>query len=107
VSDRPPEGAIDLRPAAVPAGDFVPPSPGERRFSEQALREYDGEQGRPAYIAFQGVVYDVTDAPNWRGGMHRNMHYPGLDLTRSFRKAPHDRSVFLRVPRVGVLADER
>lgn len=76
---------------------------GEPRFTEQELRYYDGQKGRRAYVAHEGVVYDVTDAPNWRGGMHREMHYPGLDLTRSLRKAPHDAGVFKRVPRVGVL----
>ncbi len=79
----------------------------ERQFDEMELRAYNGEGGRPAYIAYDGVVYDVTNAPNWRGGMHRNMHYPGLDLTRSLRKAPHDASVFQRVPRVGRLTSVR
>lgn len=78
-------------------------SSAELGLSEMELRAYNGEGGRPAYIAYDGVVYDVTDAPNWRGGMHRNMHYPGLDLTRSLRKAPHDASVFHRVRRVGRL----
>jgi predicted heme/steroid binding protein len=79
--------------------------PFELRLTELELRQYDGERGRPAYIAFGGVVYDVSDAPHWRGGMHREMHYAGLDLTRSLRKAPHDASVFQRVRRVGVLVD--
>jgi predicted heme/steroid binding protein len=38
--------------------------------------------------------------------MHREMHYAGLDLTRSLRKAPHDASVFQRVRRVGVLVKD-
>ena len=72
-------------------------------FTEAELRQFDGQKGRRAYIAFDGVVYDVTDSLLWRGGMHRNMHYAGLDLTRSLRKAPHDASVFNRIPRVGIL----
>lgn len=79
----------------------------ERWFTEAELRQYNGEQGRPAYIAYDGVVYDVTNSPLWRGGMHREMHYAGLDLTRSLRKAPHDASVFNRVPRVGRLTLDR
>ncbi len=70
------------------------------------LRRCDGQAGRPAYIAYAGVVYDVTDSPLWRGGMHRNLHYAGLDLTRALRKAPHDASVFARLPRIGVLESE-
>ncbi|MER2600549.1 MAG: cytochrome b5 domain-containing protein [Caldilineales bacterium] len=76
-----------------------------RVFTEMELRQYDGQRGARAYIAYDGVVYDVTDAPTWRGGMHRDLHYAGLDLTRSLRKAPHDATVFERVPRVGVLAE--
>lgn len=88
------------------AGPSHTPEAAEHVFSEQELRQYNGERGRRIYIAYKGVVYDVTNAPNWRSGMHRNLHYPGLDLTRSLRKAPHDESVFRRVPRVGVLAIE-
>lgn len=79
--------------------------PSELRLTEMELRQYNGERGRPAYIAYDGVIYDVSDAPNWRGGMHREMHYAGLDLTRSLRKAPHGVAVFQRVPRVGVLIE--
>jgi predicted heme/steroid binding protein len=75
----------------------------ELHLTEQELRQFNGERGQRAYIAYQGVIYDVTDAPNWRGSMHREMHYPGLDLTRSLRKAPHDEGVFRRVLRVGTL----
>jgi predicted heme/steroid binding protein len=80
--------------------------PSELRLTEMELRQFNGERGRPAYIACDGVVYDVSDAPHWRGGMHREMHYAGLDLTRSLRKAPHDASVFQRVRRIGVLVDD-
>ncbi len=78
----------------------------DRKFSEMELRQYNGERGRPAYIAYNGVVYDVTNAPNWRGGMHRDLHYSGLDLTRSLHKAPHSESVFQRVPPVGRLIED-
>ena len=78
----------------------------DREFTEMELRQYNGERGRRAYIAYMGIVYDVTDAPNWRGGMHRDLHYSGLDLTRSLRKAPHSESVFQRVPAVGRLIED-
>jgi len=69
----------------------------ERWFTEMELRQYDGTQGRPVYVAYDGVVYDVSHAPLWRTGMHQELHYAGLDLTRSLRKAPHDQAVFRRV----------
>ena len=68
----------------------------ERTFTEAELRWYDGTKGRPVYIACSGIVYDVSDAPLWRTGMHQDMHYAGLDLTRSLREAPHDERVFER-----------
>lgn len=68
----------------------------ERILTESELRQYDGSKGKPVYIACDGFVYDVSEAPLWRSGMHQNMHYAGLDLTRSLRKAPHDRRVLAR-----------
>ncbi len=77
----------------------------ERVFTERELRGYDGERGRPAYIAFAGVVYDVSACPRWRAGLHEQLHFAGIDLTRSLAKAPHAAEVFSRpcVRRVGIL----
>ncbi|MBL8055991.1 MAG: cytochrome B5 [Anaerolineales bacterium] len=78
----------------------------ERVFSELELQRYNGERGRPAYIAYGGVVYDVSDCPKWRTGMHEQLHFAGLDLTRALAQAPHAAEVFRRpcLKRVGVLA---
>ena len=77
----------------------------ERVFSELELRSYDGERGQPAYIAYAGIVYDVSDCPKWRTGLHEQLHFAGIDLTPSLRKAPHAAEVFSRpcVRRVGLL----
>lgn len=77
----------------------------ESVFSELELRQYDGQGGRPAYIAYDGIIYDVTDSKLWRRGMPKDLHYSGLDLTRSLRKAPHGDWVFERMTRVGVMID--
>ena len=81
----------------------------ERLFTESELRDYDGSQGRAVYVACRGVVYDVSDAPLWRSGMHQALHYAGLDLSRSLGKAPHDRRVFERkyIRVVGRLKSDR
>ena len=77
----------------------------DRTFTESELKNYNGERGQPAYIAYAGVVYDVSDCPKWRTGLHEQLHFAGFDLTRSLRKAPHAAEVFTRpcVRRVGVL----
>ena len=79
--------------------------PSERLFTGRELQKYDGARGRPVYIAFAGIVYDVTTAPLWQTGMHQDLHYAGIDLTRSLPKAPHGEEVFTRpnVKRVGKL----
>lgn len=78
----------------------------ERVFSERELQRCNGERGRPAYIAYAGIVYDVSDCPKWRTGLHEQLHFAGLDLTGALPQAPHAAEVFGRpcVKRVGVLA---
>ena len=77
----------------------------ERVFSPRELQRYNGERGEPVYLAHAGVVYDVTDCPKWRSGLHEQLHFAGFDLTGELPDAPHDQEVFTRpcVRRVGVL----
>ncbi len=76
----------------------------DKIFTERELLRYDGED-RPMYIAYEGIVYDVSECPKWRRGMHENLHFPGLDLSDEMGEAPHKDEVFLRpcVKRVGIL----
>ena len=78
----------------------------ERIYTEFELRRYSGDDGGQMLIAFEGIVYDVSDCPKWRTGMHEKMHYPGQDLTSEMPDAPHQDEVFNRpcVKRVGRLA---
>ena len=80
----------------------------ERIFTERELQQFDGTRGKPAYIAYAGVVYDVSASALWRGGLHRDLHYAGTDLTRTLRKAPHTAEVFAHatVKSVGRLSNE-
>ena len=66
----------------------------ERLISQLELRRNTGERGTRKYIAYAGVVYDVTDCPKWRRAMHENLHWPGQDLTAELADAPHTASVF-------------
>jgi predicted heme/steroid binding protein len=65
----------------------------DKTFTLAELRRYDGENG-PIYIAFQGIVYDLSDCPNWRSGIHRGLHFPAQDLTGEICEAPHKSEVF-------------
>ena len=65
-------------------------------FTEQELLRYDGDRSQRMLVAYQGIVYDVTDCPKWRHGLHEGQHFPGQNLTHEFNAdAPHGSEVFL------------
>lgn len=75
----------------------------ERKFTLEELRQYDGKEGRPAYIAYKGKVYDVTDNYLWIDGDHQGEHDAGKDLTEGMASAPHGEENLERVKLVGIL----
>lgn len=60
------------------------------------LRRNTGDRSTRKWVAYNGVVYDVTDCPRWHKEMHENLHFPGQDLSSELVDAPHSDSVFLR-----------
>ena len=70
----------------------IPP----RFISDLELSRQNGEHGARKFIAYKGVVYDVTDCPKWRLDLHENLHFPGQDLTSELPDAPHKEEVFTR-----------
>jgi predicted heme/steroid binding protein len=68
----------------------------ERLFSEAELRRYNGDDAPQIYIAYNGLVYDVTDCPRWWRGLHEGLHFPGQDLSGEIADAPHQEDVFTR-----------
>ncbi len=61
-----------------------------RDFTSEELKAFDGTGGSPAYVAFKGIVYDVTESAMWNDGDHEGMHQAGADLTSAHDDAPHD-----------------
>lgn len=70
------------------------------------LARHDGRDGRRAYIAVNGTIYDVTDSPRWTNGLHPPDHQAGTDLTDELKNAPHVRAVVERFPVVGTLNEQ-
>lgn len=68
--------------------------PLDRIVTELELKRNTGERGTRLWIAFQGIVYDVTECPKWRTGLHEQLHFAGQDLTSEFPEAPHKLEVF-------------
>lgn len=78
----------------------------EKRFTREELARHDGVAEPTVYVAYKGVVYDVTASPLWKTGTHMRRHAAGRDLTVEFSAAPHGEEMFGRVERVGVLAGD-
>ncbi|MCW4046804.1 MAG: cytochrome B5 [Candidatus Bathyarchaeota archaeon] len=74
-----------------------------RKFTLEDLTQYDGKNGKPAYIAYQGKVYDVTQSGLWSGGEHMGLHEAGKDLTEEIEFAPHREEVLERAKLIGTL----
>lgn len=68
------------------------------------LSQYNGMNGKPAYIAVNGTIYDVTSLGAWSGGVHRGIQ-AGQDITALFAKSPHSSSILKQAPIIGQLGD--
>ena len=71
-------------------------------FTLDELSEYDGKNGNKAYVAYEGIVYEVTDVPQWKEGEHFG-NVAGTDVTEAISKAPHGNSIFEKLEMVGKL----
>ncbi|MDZ7335731.1 MAG: hypothetical protein ONB32_11290 [candidate division KSB1 bacterium] len=71
------------------------------------LAEHNGQEGKAAYVAFEGKIYDVTNSKMWKKGLHMNRHHAGQDLTDAIKAAPHGPEVLNRFQQVGTLQLEK
>ena len=63
-------------PLAVPtSGELTP----------EVLAGCDGKEGHPAYFAYEGKIYDVTQSKLWKQGVHMGRHNAGTDLTDALK----------------------
>ena len=74
----------------------------ESTFTLAELSKYDGKSGNPAYVAVDGVVYDVSVSPAWGGGTHFGL-YSGKDLTTEFKSCHNIMGILSKLPKVGVM----
>lgn len=65
-----------------------------------ALR--NGQEKPQIWVAYQGLIYEVTESRLWHNGKHYQ-HWAGQDLTDELADAPHTESVFERFKVVGRL----
>lgn len=114
-ADSPNAGVIIPKPS-----ELVPKSPTQvneitisnRPFTKEILSYYNGQNGRPAYVAVDGIVYDVSESPLWQNGVHRPAILAGFvevkagrDLTNWLKFSPHGKKNLQRFPIVGYLTE--
>ena len=75
-----------------------------KTFTVEELSQFDGQDGRQAYFAYEGKVYDVTQSPLFKLGKHFG-HNAGEDLTGKLENAPHGMEVFAPFKIVGTYED--
>ncbi|MHC8950523.1 cytochrome b5 domain-containing protein [Sphingobacterium hungaricum] len=68
--------------------------------SKLALR--NGQDKEQIWIAYNGLIYDVTESRLWKNGKHYE-HWAGQDLTEELADAPHTESVFKKFKIIGKL----
>ena len=71
-------------------------------YSKQQLALRNGQDKPQIWVAYKGIIYDVTESRLWRNGKHYE-HWAGQDLTAELKVAPHTDSVFEKFLVVGVL----
>ena len=78
----------------------------ENYLTIQQLAYFNGEYGAPAYIAVNGVIYDVSASNLWKFGRHQVIHLAGMDLSEELKDAPHGEEILKKFSVVGFLLDE-
>jgi predicted heme/steroid binding protein len=71
-------------------------------FTAEELKSYNGKGGNPAYVAVNGIVYDVTNNSVWAAGTHFGQ-LAGKDVSSAFLSCHPDPSVLKGIPVVGEL----
>lgn len=75
-------------------------------FTRDELLKYDGTNGNPAYVAINGIVYDVTNNPVWAAATHFGLKAGG-DYTSEFASCHTNQDILSGLEPVGRLQDEQ
>ncbi|HYK71746.1 MAG TPA: cytochrome b5 domain-containing protein [Pseudoneobacillus sp.] len=91
---------------SLPSNNHIqsPPQSNQRIFTLEELATYNGKNGRPAYVAVNGIVYDVTNNRAWAAATHFALT-AGKDYTKEFASChAGQQSILATLPIVGRLA---
>lgn len=97
------ESVVKTTPIADPSVPLRPTTPGNQTtFTLQELSKYDGKNGNPAYVAVNGIVYDVTNNATWAAASHFGLT-AGKDLTNEFASCHAGQPILSKLNVVGKL----
>jgi predicted heme/steroid binding protein len=74
-----------------------------KSYTKAQLALRNGQDKPDIWIAYKGIIYDVTSSRLWRDGKHYE-HWAGQDLTDELPDAPHTEKVFEKFQAIGKLA---
>lgn len=96
-----PRGTVHVTKADAEAAEQYSPRQ-TKEFTLNELAQFDGTMGRPAYVAVNGIVYDVSTNSKWSGATHYGLT-AGKDLSSQFENCHGVASKLAKLPKVGVL----
>ena len=64
------------------------------------LKNFNGKEGKKAFIAVDGIIYDVSGEKAWVSGNHKGIQ-AGQDVSKEILKAPHGISVLEKLNIIG------
>jgi len=74
----------------------------QQYFSRSELALRNGQDRDEIWIAYLGVIYEVSKSRYWKKGFHYE-HWAGQDLTPELKDAPHGERVFEQLTPIGYL----
>ena len=82
------------------------PQTNGRNFTTEELANFDGKNGKPAYVAVNGTVYDVTSNRAWAAATHFGL-VAGKEYSQQFASChAGQQSILTTLPAVGRLNNE-
>lgn len=73
-----------------------------KEYSRAQLALRNGQDREEIWVAYRGIIYDVSPSRLWYKGKHYE-HWAGQDLTDELPDAPHTDKVFAKFKVVGRL----
>ncbi len=77
-----------------------------RVFTQKELEPFDGKEGHPFYVVFNGKVYDLSKSQLWIQGTHMGIHTRNENLAETIKGSPHTEETLERFPIVGMFGEQ-